>query len=457
MKEKFPFKKTFIVGFGFLGISLIWPIFNSFVPIILQIGNPEYQQGFLDAGKEIPDIVGFSLGPTLAAFVMTWDNLINVFIQPWAGSKSDSTWNRFGRRKPWILLGAPIAAIAFTLVPLANTLLAIMVFILITNFGMALFRSPTVAWLGDLFSARQRSQANGIINLMGGIGGAIALFGGGILFNQLGKSAPFMAGAILMLVALSFALVKVKEPEQIEEKSVKEKAPSVFEKISTVWSTLAYLLSRPRPSMVARFMSLIKSLLHFAANNKNGFYTLLGILLWFIGYEAVQAGLSSFSVSTLLLSPGDASIMTTLFAASFILFALPSGLIAKRIGRKQAISIGLIGMTLLFGLGFFLVTSKLTLGIVLVLGGFSWALVNVNSLPMVYDYGDEKKIGAYTGLYYFSSQTAAIAGPVLSGFLIEISGNNYRMMWIFASVFILFAFLAILKIKNHPASKTTAP
>ena len=425
MKEKFPFKKTFVVGFGFLGISLIWPIFNSFVPIILQIGNPEYQQSLLDAGKDIPKIVGFSLGPTMAFFVMTWDNLINVFIQPWAGSKSDSTWNRFGRRKPWILLGAPIAAIAFTMIPFANTVLAIMVFILITNFGMALFRSPTVAWLGDLFPAKQRSQANGIINLMGGIGGAIALFGGGILFNNYGKAAPFIAGAILMLVVLSFALLKVKEPEQIEENKVKEKVSSVLENLRTVWT----------------------------AKNKNGIYILLGILLWFMGYEALQTGLSSFSVFSLLLSPGDASIMTTLFAASFILFALPGGLIANRIGRKQTISIGLIGMVILFGLGYFLVTSKLTLGIFLVLGGFSWALVNVNSLPMVYDYGDEKKIGAYTGLYYFSSQTAAILGPVLSGFLVESAGNNYRLIWMFSAVFILLAFLAIQNIKNHPTSE----
>ena len=428
MKEKFPFKKTFIVGFGFLGISLIWPIFNSFVPIILQIGNPEYQQSLLDAGKDIPQIVGFSLGPTMAFFVMTWDNLINVFIQPWAGSKSDSTWNRFGRRKPWILLGAPIAAIAFTMIPFANTVLAIMVFILITNFGMALFRSPTVAWLGDLFPARQRSQANGIINLMGGIGGAIALFGGGILFNKLGKTAPFIAGAILMLVVLCFALLKVKEPEQIENK-IKEKVSSVLENLRTVWS----------------------------ANNKNGIYILLGILLWFMGYEALQTGLSSFSVFSLLLSPGDASIMTTLFAASFIIFALPGGLIANRIGRKQTISIGLISMAILFGLGYFFVTSKLSLGIFLVLIGFSWALVNVNSLPMVYDYGDEKKIGAYTGLYYFSSQTAAILGPVLSGFLVESAGNNYRLIWMFSAVFILLAFLAIQKIRNHPTSESATP
>ena len=428
MKEKFPFKKTFIVGFGFLGISLIWPIFNSFVPIILQIGNPDYQQTLLDAGRDIPNIVGFSLGPTLAFFVMTWDNLINVFVQPWAGSKSDSTWNRFGRRKPWILLGAPIAAIAFTMIPFANTLLAIMVFILITNFGMALFRSPTVAWLGDLFPASQRSQANGIINLMGGIGGAIALFGGGILFNRLGKAAPFIAGALLMVVVLSFALLKVKEPEKIEEKRVKEKEPGVLENLRTVWNS----------------------------NNKNGVYILLAILLWFMGYEALQTGLSSFSVFSLLLSPGDASIMTTLFAASFILFALPSGLIATRIGRKQTISIGLIAMAVLFGLGYILVTSKLTLGIFLVLGGFSWALVNVNSLPMVYDYGDEKKIGAYTGLYYFSSQTAAIFGPVLSGFLVESAGNDYRLIWVFSAVFILLAFLAIQKIKNHSVTETSA-
>ena len=48
--------------------------------------------------------------------------------------------------------------------------------ILGTNLGMALFRSPTVAYLGDLFKPGERSKANGVINLMGGVGGAVALF-----------------------------------------------------------------------------------------------------------------------------------------------------------------------------------------------------------------------------------------------------------------------------------------
>jgi MFS family permease len=400
MKKKFPFGKTLIVGFGFLGISIIWPLFNSFVPLFLQEGTE--------------GVIGFGLGPTMAFFVMTWDNLINVFVQPWAGAMSDQTWNRFGRRKPWIMIGAPIAAVAFFMIPLANSLTAIMIYILITNFGMALFRSPTVAWLGDLFSSEERSTANGVINLMGGVGAAIALFGGGMLFDSLGKSAPFAAGSLVMLTALSVALVVVKEPEKIKA-SIEEKKAGVINNLKNVWR----------------------------GENRSGIYVLLGILFWFIAYEALQTGLSSYAVYSLGLTAGGAATMTTLFAASFILFAIPSGLIASKWGRKRVITIGLSGLIFMFGLGFFIIKSQLTLGIVLVIAGIFWALVNVNSLPLVYDYGDENKIGAFTGLYYFSSQSAAVIGPVLSGAVIELLSDNYRYMWVFSMVFMAFAFLAM--------------
>jgi MFS family permease len=223
-----------------------------------------------------------------------------------------------------------------------------------------------------------------------------------------------------MLIALGVAIILVKEPEKIETAKTNIKESGVIENLKFVWS----------------------------ANNRNGVKVLLAILFWFMGYEALQTGLSSFSVFSLGLTPGEASIMTTLFAGSFILFALPSGLIAARIGRKRAITIGLVGMVSLFAIGYFVITSQLTLGIILVLGGFSWAMVNVNSLPLVYDYGDESKIGAYTGLYYFSSQSAAVLGPVLSGFVVESLGSNYRWLWLFSTLFMFLAFLAINTIKT---------
>jgi MFS family permease len=175
---KFSYSKTFLLGFGFLGISIIWPIFNQYIPIFLQAGNPEFERQLLEAGRAIPDIKGFGLAPGLALFIMTWDNIINMFVQPWVGAKSDQTWNRFGRRKSWILWGAPVALLGFVFIPVAQSILALAVFILITNIGMSLFRSPTVAWLGDLFEPNQRSKANGVINLMGGVGGLLAYFGG---------------------------------------------------------------------------------------------------------------------------------------------------------------------------------------------------------------------------------------------------------------------------------------
>src|SRR5512139_1830044 len=95
-RRSFPWSRTFILGFGFFGISIIWPIFNSFIPPMLEK-------------------LGLATG--VIGFIMTWDNLINLFLQPYIGARSDRTVSRFGRRKPWLILGAPLAAVFFILVP----------------------------------------------------------------------------------------------------------------------------------------------------------------------------------------------------------------------------------------------------------------------------------------------------------------------------------------------------
>ena len=418
-ERPFNYKKTIIVGFGFLGISIIWPIFNQYIPIFLQAGNPAFEGG--------SGVRGFGLGPALALFIMTWDNLLNVFVQPWVGAKSDQTWNRFGRRKPWILLGVPVALIGFVLIPFAQTAVAIAVFILITNFGMALFRSPTVAWLGDLYAPVDRSKANGIINLMGGVGGLLAFFGGGALFEyfssidpELGRMAPFIGGGILLLSAALVALLGVREPEKISA-AAQPDDPGVLANLQTVWRN----------------------------PNKSGLFVLLGILFWFMGFNALEAGLSSFAVFTLDISPGTASIYAGSITISFILFSVPAGLIGTKYGRRQAIRIGLTGLTLLLLLGYFLIQGAAAFIAILVLAGIFWACVNVNSLPLVYDHGDERRIGAYTGLYYFSSQSAAVLGPTLGGVVVDTLNNNYRWLFLFSALFMALAWIVMQRVQNR--------
>ena len=422
--QKFPWGRTFLLGFGFLGISIIWPIFNQYIPLFLQAGNPEFERQLLAQGRSIPEIAGFGLAPSLALFIMTWDNIINMFVQPWVGAKSDRTWNRLGRRKPWILLGAPIALLGFVFIPVAQSVIAIAVFILITNFGMALFRSPTISWLGDLFKPNDRSKANGVINLMGGVGGLLAYFGGGILFNSFGREAPFIAGAIAMFVALSVVLLFVKEPEKIATEN-NEKQAGVLENLKMIFSN----------------------------PDKSGFFVLLGILLWFMAFNALETGLSSFAVFTLGMEAGTASIYAGLVTISFILFSVPAGFMGTRYGRGITIRIGLVGLAIVTLAGYFIIQSPITFAIILVLAGFLWAMVNVNSLPLVYDHGDEKRIGAFTGLYYFSSQLAAVLGPTLGGILVDALGDQYRWLWLFSFVFMTFAFLAMLGVR-HGEAKT---
>ena len=418
--RRFSYSKTFIIGFGFLGISIIWPIFNQFVPIFLQAGNPEFNAQLLAEGRAVPDVVGFGLSPALALFIMTWDNLINIFVQPWVGARSDRTWNRFGRRKPWILIGLPIAVIGFTLLPFAPTALAVAAFILITNFGMALFRSPTVSWLGDLFLPDDRSKANGIINLMGGIGSLIAFLGGGYLFNNFGRAAPFIAGAVLMVAALSVALLGVRESREAAEASA--------EAGSSVRASLRAVVGHA---------------------DRSGLYVLIGILFWFIAFNALEAGLSSFAVFTLGIAPGTASIYAAAISLSFLVFAWPAGIAGTRYGRRSVILIGLTGLTILFAVAYFIIQGAATFILVLVLGGLFWAMVNVNSLPLVYDYGDERQIGAYTGLYYFSSQLAAVLGPTLGGVMVDVLGNQYRWLFLFSAVFMALAWLVVTRIRQR--------
>ena len=409
--RRFSYGKAFIIGFGFLGISIIWPIFNQFVPIFLQAGNPEFTQQLLAEGRQVPSVVGMGLAPSLALFIMTWDNLINLFVQPWVGARSDRTWTRFGRRKPWILLGLPIAVTGFVLLPFAPTALALAVFILITNFGMALFRSPTVAWLGDLFLPDARSKANGI-----------AFLGGGLLFNALGRAAPFIAGAILLIVAMAVVLVAVREPAQ--------RAVDADDAHSSVRDSLRELLNDPQ---------------------RSGIYVLLGILLWFVAFNALEAGLSSFAVFTLGISPGTAAIYAGAISLSFLIFAWPAGIAGTRYGRRRVILIGLTGLTILFAIAYFLIQGAATFVVVLVLGGLFWAMVNVNSLPLVYDHGDERHIGAYTGLYYFSSQLAAVLGPTLGGVMVDVLGNQYRWLFLFSAFFMALAWIVVTRIRREPA------
>jgi MFS family permease len=401
------------LGFGYFGISLIWPIFNNYVPIFL---------------KE-----DFALSATLIGFVMTWDNYLNLFVQPVVGERSDQTRTRFGRRKPWLLAGAPLAALFFVTIPAMRSIPGIMVAILLTNLSMALFRAPMVALLGDLFPSQQRSTANGIINLMGGLGSVLAFLVGGALY-ALGRITPFLFGSLVMLVGITVVLLFVREPGT-GRKRASERERSAGEAAGT---------ETRRPE--GGFRSHLSEVLN--AEDRSGLLILLAILCWFIGFNALETWISSFGKFTLGIGEGRMAVLTSGLALMFVVFALPSGLIATRFGRRPVILAGIAGLTLLLLYGLAIGSERMLVGF-LIPAGFFWALININSLPMVYDIGGDARIGAFTGLYYLASNIAAVAGPQVVGVLIQLTGDNYRVMFLFSAVFMALAGLLMLRVKEQ--------
>jgi len=191
-KITFSYRKTFLLGFGFFSISLLWSIYNSYIPIFL---------------KE------FSLSSLLVGFIMTFDNILAIVLQPYIGFLSDQTRTRFGRRMPFIMVGAPIAAVFFLLIPFAKSLNIgwMITTILIMNLAMAIFRAPVIALMPDTVPSQSRSKANGVVNFMGGLGALLAFLVGSKLY-EINKSLPFIIGGVALVVSCLLVFVFVKEP-----------------------------------------------------------------------------------------------------------------------------------------------------------------------------------------------------------------------------------------------------
>jgi Na+/melibiose symporter-like transporter len=420
---KFSYGKIFLLGFGFFGVSVIWGVYNAFVPIFL-------------ANK-------FGLEPAFIGFFMTLDNVAALFIQPPVGAWSDRLRTPLGRRLPFILIGAPITALAFGLIPLAS---ALPLFVACTStllLSAALWRTPVVALMPDITPSEKRSQANGIINFMGGIGTIIALQTGGMLY-KLSPAFPFWLGSALVVIAALIVFLFVKEPKEYLE------------------------TNEPQPNMIESLREVLND------EDKSGARILLAIFFWFLGYSAVETFFTLYAQEHLGIDAGDGATLLSIFPLFFVLFAIPSGFIAARIGRRVAISIGLIVVALILALFYILPAGTLLApvlplplvgiplvengprmltmaGVLLIFGGISWAFVNINSLPMVVELTTAARLGTFTGLYYLFSTLSAIVGPNVNGLAIQLTGNNYNVIMLLAPFFMLTALVLMLGVRRGEA------
>lgn len=418
MTPRFSYARIFVLGFGFFGVSVIWGVYNAFVPIFL-------------ADK-------FKLAPAFIGFFMTLDNIAALFIQPPVGAWSDRLRTPIGRRMPFILVGAPIGALAFGLIPVAAVLPLFVACTSTLLLSMAFWRTPVVALMPDITPSPYRSQANGIINFMGGVGAIISFLGGSVLY-KMNPAFPFWMGSALVILAAVLVLIFIKEPKEYEQ-------------------------SEAQPGMLESLREVIND------TDKSALRILLAIFFWFLAFTAIEAFFTLYARNHLHLPEADGSRLLGHLSLFFVLSALVAGYIGGKIGRRVTISTGIILLALVIATIYVLPPATLTtvlakapvlgeipvLSVLLMVAGIAWALININSLPMVVDMTSAARTGTYTGLYYLFSTLSAIAGPNINGWLVQLTGNNYNMIMLISPIFLLIALFLMLGVRRGEAQATSA-
>ncbi len=424
MKQRLDYKKTFLLGFGFLGVSVMWMLYNSYVPIFLQAGNPAFE------GQKATT-VGFGLSATLAGLIMTLDNIAALFIQPVVGLLSDRTRTRIGRRMPYILIGAPIAAVAFALIPIAvnqipaelsgqtaqlgGQLAFFMIVIGLMLLAMAVFRTPVIALMPDITPSPLRSRANGVINMMGGIGCAAGDLWRGVPVQDEQDSA---------------VLGRLDHPDRRRARRVPRHpgAEGVRHRHRQQGAVVGHLPPGaghpPRgPQEPAAHPGCHLCLVRRLQRHRDLFHLLRHLQAGGVRKHGVAPARLLLADLHLLFHPRRHARRAMGAAADD----------PDRTGSTHgAAPVGLV------------LPNLYAIAAILFLGGIAWSLININSLPMVVDLAPgDRLLGTYTGLYYIAGTSAAIVGPILNGWIIDLTGKNYSMIFLVAPVFMILAMVCM--------------
>lgn len=375
-----------------------------------------------------------------------------------------------------------------------HTSLAVyMVILLLVLIAMATFRSPAVALMPDVTPKPLRSPANAVINLCGGIGGAIAfLIYTVVLFGERLENYVIIFASVAagMLLLLAGYLAFVREKKMVErcheickeygiEDDEEETAAVAISPDESVVDSDEVMVARHSGGNGAEASAAEQPVsdetLEFAkakirklrspkewweakskeerARLRSFLLILASIFMWFMGYNSISSNLSIYTTKALGLDAGVASIISGVSMGFSAIAFIPVGYMAAKLGRRKTIMIGLGMAVVAFVLVFACVYPNSNAAIPAALfalfyliAGFGLIIINVNTLPMVVELSTEATVGQYTGYYYVATMSAQAITPMLAGLVMDHISN--RGLFIYGAIFVALAIVFMIFVKH---------
>jgi MFS family permease len=405
-KQKFDAKHTFLIGLAFFSSALAWDMYDSQVSISLY---------------------HYLAGIGLTGLLLGLDNLVGVIIQPIMGSVSDNTRTKFGRRIPYILIGIPLGALFFALIPFETSLISLLIFMFLFIVSMSMWRSQAVSLMPDFVHPENRSKGNAIINVMGGLG----LVGSTLISYTIvdfSLQLAFIIVSAIMLLSLTVLFFTVKEKDSYAYQALLAEEKDAGEIIKT---------KKEKISLISSFKDIIKE------EDKSTLFVLLAIFFAMLAYYGLMGLFTIYAQNIFSMTRGEAGGLKLYAGLTFLVAAFPLSLLAEKFGRKLFIKIG-IG---------FSIPTKTVITISLVLLGVGYACIVVNTIVIVWAMApSEKKIGTYTGVYYAFSFLAAIIAPGIFELLAILL--TWNAFFLIGAVFLVVALVLMFFVKRESADLT---
>ena len=424
------------LSFGFFGVQIAYALQSANISRI-----------FATLGADPHNLSYFWILPPL----------MGILVQPIVGTLSDKTWCRFGRRIPYLFIGATVAVLVMCLLPNAGSLgLSVgagMIFGLIslmfldTNINMAM--QPFKMLVGDMVNEKQKALAYSLQSFLCNAGSVVG-FVFPFFFTALGianTASPgvvpdsviwsFYLGAAILILCVIYTTVKVKEWNPKEYAEYNEATEETSSHASGNWITL--LTKAPatfwRVGLVQFFC--------WAAFMYMWTYTngAIADTCWNVNMLDPHAT----STEAYQIAGNWVGVLYAVQALGSVVWAM---LLPQFKNRKLGYSISLV----LGGIGFALIPfipNPYVQFIAFILIGCAWAAMLAMPFTFVTNalqgYGH---MGAYLGLFNGTICVPQIIAALLGGTILSLLGSNQSNMMIFAGACLVVGALCVFAIKD---------
>lgn len=362
-----------------------------------------------------------NLGASPFIFGLIWlaGPFTGMVVQPLIGALSDKTKLAFGRRRPYLLGGALLSAVALIALPnsehivnwISNQLhlplpalaalffAAVMIWILDACVNIA--QGPYRALVPDVVPREQHSIANAYISLAIGLGSVVAAATAPFLkwafHYQMSIPAQFVMAALAFTLGMIWTCMFIKEHKYTPSEEEKS------EKFNFIQSLKDFFALSPEVGKICwmQFFTWIGNMCMMIYFTQYAVHTVFGVP----DLSGVAIGVKTAYDNAVLAGTNFSSICFAIFNLVCFLIAIPIGILSGKFGNKKVHIISMISMAIAF-LGMAFTKNPIAVATLMGLSGIGWASICALPFAMLSRYIKPGTEGSVMGIF-----NIFIAGP----------------------------------------------